>query len=103
VLFNGNMILTPLRLSIGRNLVTFGGEKGLLTSGYCWPNTLKLIAGKPYLVHQALGKGQVIGFADNPNFRAMCPETQRLFLNAVLFGPGHPISQAQAETSQRRE
>ncbi|HYT87256.1 MAG TPA: M14 family zinc carboxypeptidase [Gemmataceae bacterium] len=89
VLFNGNVILTPLKLKDGRNLVSFGAEKQLLVSGYCWPDTLKLIAGKPYLVHQALGKGHVIGFADDPNFRAMCPETQRLFLNAVLLGPGH--------------
>jgi hypothetical protein len=41
------------------------------------------------VVYQSLGAGHVIGFADDPNFRAMCPETQRLFLNAVLFGPGH--------------
>jgi hypothetical protein len=26
---------------------------------------------------------------DDPNFRAMVPATQRFFLNAVFFGPGH--------------
>jgi hypothetical protein len=89
VLFNGNVLLSPLKLTDGRNLVTFVGEGRLLTSGYCWPETLKLAAGKPYLVHQRLGKGHVVGFADDPNFRGLCPETQRLFLNAVLLGPGH--------------
>jgi hypothetical protein len=31
----------------------------------------------------------VVAFTDDPNFRAMYPATQRLFVNAVLFGPGY--------------
>ncbi len=30
-----------------------------------------------------------MAFADDPNYRAMYPALQRLFINAVLFGPGH--------------
>jgi hypothetical protein len=89
VLMNTNIVLTPLRPVDGRNLVTFASWDSVLRSGFCWPDTLKQIAGKPYVVYQSLGEGHVIGFADDPNFRAMCPEVQRLFLNAVLFGPGH--------------
>jgi hypothetical protein len=89
ILMNGNLILAPLKPTDGRNLVTFAPQDKLLTSGFCWPETLKLIAGKPYVVYQSLGDGHVIGFTDDPNFRAMCPETQRLFLNAWLLGPGH--------------
>jgi hypothetical protein len=88
VMFTGNTILAPLKLPAGRNLVTFSEGKGRLTSGYCWPDTLELLAGKPYLCRQALGGGQVVAFADDPNFRAAVPQTQRLFINAVLFGPG---------------
>ncbi|HEX4608215.1 MAG TPA: M14 family zinc carboxypeptidase [Urbifossiella sp.] len=87
VMFTGNTILTPLKLSAGRNLVTFRGGKAGLTSGFCWPDTLELLSGKPYLFRRTLGHGQLIGFADDPNFRACCPETQRLFFNAVMFGP----------------
>ncbi len=99
ILMNGNLILSPLKPTDGRNLVTFAsgpgsgsgsgsGEK-LLTSGFCWPDTLKQLAGKPYVLYQPSGDGHIIAFTDDPNFRAMCPETQRLFLNAVLLGPGH--------------
>ena len=31
----------------------------------------------------------VVAFTDDPNFRAMYPGLQRLFINAALFGPGH--------------
>jgi hypothetical protein len=89
VLFNGNQCLTPFKKPTeGRNLVTFDSEH-VLASGFCWRESIEAIAGKAYLLYQAQGAGHVVAFADDPNFRAMCPEAQRLFLNAVLFGPGH--------------
>jgi hypothetical protein len=89
VLLNSNLILSPLKAVDGRNLVTFSDADKLLRSGFCWPETIKQLAGKPYVLYQANGDGHVIAFTDDPNFRAMCPEVQRLFLNAVLLGPGH--------------
>ncbi len=89
ILFNGSLIVAPLKQADGRNLVTFAPRDQILTSGFCWPDTLKLQAGKPFAVYQSLGAGHVIGFTDDPNFRAMCPQTQRLFVNAMLLGPGH--------------
>jgi hypothetical protein len=41
------------------------------------------------LAYQAKGSGHIIAFADDPNYRAMYPALQRLFVNSVLFGPGH--------------
>ena len=35
-----------------------------------------------------MGRGQIILFADDPNFRGYFWGTSRLFLNAVLLGPG---------------
>jgi hypothetical protein len=89
VLFRGNLILSPPPANKGRSLVTFQEEKKVLVSGFCWPKTLELIGGAPYVVHQPLGKGHVVAFMDDPNFRAMYPSLQRLFINAVMFGPGH--------------
>jgi hypothetical protein len=89
VLVNTNLVLSPLKPMDGRNLVTFAASDNLLRSGFCWPETLKQMAGKPFVLYQSLGDGHVVGFVDDPNFRAMCPEVQRLFLNAVLLGPGH--------------
>jgi hypothetical protein len=87
--FRGNVILTPPEATKGRGLVTFAAPSEILTSGFCWPETVDLVAETPYLIHEPLGSGHVVAFTDDPNFRAMYPATQRLFLNAVLFGPGH--------------
>ena len=83
-----DLILTPLKPTDGRNLVSFA-SRDLLVSGFCWPGTLELMAGKPLVLYQFMGRGHVIAFADDPNFRAMTPTSQRFFLNSVFFGPGH--------------
>ncbi len=89
VFFEGNLIFSPLSPAKGRNLVTFAPPDELLVSGFCWPRTLELMGGKPYVLYQPLGSGHIVAFADDPNYRAMYPELQRLFFNAVMFGPGH--------------
>jgi hypothetical protein len=87
-LITTDLILNPLKPTDGRNLVSFA-TRDLLASGFCWPETLELMAGKPLVLYQSLGRGHVVAFADDPNYRAMAPTTQRFFLNAVFFGPGH--------------
>jgi hypothetical protein len=82
------LVLAPLKPTDGRNLVNFAA-RDLLASGFCWPDTLALLAGKPLVLYQNLGRGHVVAFADDPNYRAMTPAIQRFFLNAVFFGPGH--------------
>lgn len=89
VFYTGNLILKPLSPTTGRNLVTFAPRDKLLSSGFCWPKTLELLAETPYVTYQSVGSGHVIAFTDDPNYRAMYPGVQRLFINAVLFGPGH--------------
>jgi hypothetical protein len=89
VFFNGDTIFTPPAPGKGRSLITFQDQDRVLVSGFCWPKTVELLAGSPYVIHQPLGEGHIIAFADDPNFRAMYPALQRLFLNAVMFGPGH--------------
>jgi hypothetical protein len=34
----------------------------------------------------AVGKGRVVMFADNPNFRGTAYGTNRMFLNAIFLG-----------------
>jgi hypothetical protein len=89
VAFSGNVIFAPISPTKGRQIVTFASRKEVLTSGFCWPETLDLLAGKPYLIYQPLGRGHVVAFADDPNYRAASPTLQQLFFNAVLFGAGH--------------
>jgi hypothetical protein len=32
------------------------------------------------------GRGRIVGFADNPNFRAFWFGTNKLFMNSIFFG-----------------
>jgi len=34
-----------------------------------------------------VGRGHVILFPDDPNFRLLWPRLTRMFMNAVFFGP----------------
>ncbi|MBI3411899.1 MAG: hypothetical protein HY040_26510 [Planctomycetes bacterium] len=85
--YSGNLVFAPLKEIDGKNLIAFGEQKDLLVSGYCWPQTLQMLPGRPYALYQPLGRGHVIAFADDPNYRAFSPQLQRLFFNAVFFGP----------------
>lgn len=57
-----------------------------LMAGYISEENLKLIPDSPAIGLSAYGKGMIISFNDNPNFRAYWYGTQRLFLNALFFG-----------------
>ena len=89
VFFAGNIILSPTVETGGRSIVSFGQREGLVTSGFCWPKTLDLLAETPFVVHRSMGRGHIIAFTDDPNFRSMYPALQRLFINAAMFGAGH--------------
>ena len=61
-------------------------KKQPLLSGFIRPEHLKALTGMPEVICQSAGKGQVICFADDPNFRSIWYAGTRLFMNAVLFG-----------------
>ncbi len=42
--------------------------------------------GRPAVIVEYVGRGRVVAFAEDPNFRAYWYGSQRLFLNAVFFG-----------------
>ena len=88
VFVTGNMFFAPPDPEKGRSVVRFAAAEGILASGFCFPETKQLLAGTTYLAHFAQGEGHVIAFAGDPNYRAMYPGLQRLFINACLFGPG---------------
>ena len=43
---------------------------------------------EPGTPDQPVGRGQVVAFAEDPNYRAYSEATQLLFMNAVLLGQG---------------
>ena len=56
--------------------------------GLLWPEAAGRLALTAYLVRESKGRGQVILFASDPAFRGVAFGTQRLLLNAVMWGPG---------------
>ncbi|MCP9201227.1 M14 family metallopeptidase [Gramella sp. GC03-9] len=60
-------------------------EKPLL-SGYISKPNLDSIASTVPFKHSSLGRGEVIMFTDNTNFRAFWYGTNKLLMNAIFFG-----------------
>ena len=89
VFYTGRIVLSPTKEMHGRSLVSFAGRENLLSSGFCWPTSLDLLAESPYVVYRSKRQGHVIAFTDDPNFRAMYPSLQRFFINAAMFGAAH--------------
>ncbi len=87
-LVNGRSIFTPIKRDKGVNSAYFIGPNELLASGYMWEENRKQLAYKPLIIVQREGRGQVIAFTADPNFRATMDGMNVLFLNAVLRGPG---------------
>ena len=59
----------------------------LKLAGFMWPESAPALARTPYAWIERVGRGQMIFFADDPNFRATQLSTLRLFFNAVVLGP----------------
>ncbi len=89
VLIEGNRVFAPLKLNSGRNVGIYGTKDQLIASGLIWPEAQDILVQKAFLMHQPFGQGHVIGFAEDPNYRAFTESTMLLFMNAVLLGPGY--------------
>jgi len=89
VLASGRAIFTPIKLDKGFNAVYFAGPDQLLASGYMWEQNRKQLAYKPFVVVERSGRGNVIGFTEDPNFRGYMDGLNLLFVNAVFRGAAH--------------
>ena len=58
-------------------------------SGLVWDDVRDLLAQKAFVMHQPMGKGHVVAFAEGPNYRGYAEATELLFMNAVLLGPAY--------------
>ncbi len=59
-------------------------------SGHAWSESVERLPGSVFLYEERVGQGRVIGFAEDPNFRAYHRGVDRLFLNAVVLGVSAP-------------
>ncbi len=88
ILVTGSRVFGPVTLDRGTNVGRYGEVDSLVLSGVVWEEAKPQLANKAYLVHQPVGRGQLVAFAEDPNYRAYSEATQLLFMNAVLLGPG---------------
>jgi hypothetical protein len=89
VMMTGRTIYTPVKLDKGVNAAYFAAPDQLMVSGYMWAENRKQLAFKPFEVVQREGRGNVVGFTADPNFRGYMDGLNVLFLNAVFLGPAH--------------
>lgn len=74
-----------------------------LLSGYASDKRLEELKGTPMMTAERMGRGAVVLFADNPNFRATYLGTEKLFLNALFFSTAFDRSFADDEEAQAVE
>jgi hypothetical protein len=74
----------------GANVGAFPAEPELELAGFMWPEAKRALARTLYLWTEPAGRGKLVLFADDPNFRASQLSTLRLFFNAVVLGPSMP-------------
>ena len=74
--------------TINWSQIPSGYDLSVRMSGLVWPEASQRIANSAYLTREKIGKGQIILFSGEPNFRGSALGTNRLWLNAVVYGSG---------------
>jgi hypothetical protein len=85
----GPAIYAPVKADKGINAAYYDAADKLVASGHLWAENQKQMAFKPLVVSGTSGRGVVVGFTQDPNFRAIEDGLNILFLNAVFRGPAH--------------
>lgn len=86
---SGRTIFAPIKSDRGVNAAVYAGPDELLASGYLWEENRKQLAYKPLVVTGRQGRGVVVAFTADPNYRAYVDGLNIFFLNAVFRGPAH--------------
>ena len=87
VFANSDRVLTvPKDLIAGEAVVRFAEAKRVRLAGYFWPEMPDRIGGSPWLWTERVGRGRVVAFAHDPNFRDLFRGLLPIFANAVLLG-----------------
>jgi hypothetical protein len=77
--------------SSGRRVVgSYAAADELRISGHLWPESAERLPESVFLYEEIVGRGRVILFPEDPNFRAYWRGANRLFLNAVVLSPSAP-------------
>jgi hypothetical protein len=80
--------------AINWSTIPQGHDLNVRMSGLLWPEAASRIANSAYVTRERVGKGQVILFSGQPNFRGSTRGVGRLWLNALVYGAGLGTSAA---------
>lgn len=84
---NSERILTvPKDLAAGEAVIRFAVKERVRLAGYFWPEMPERVALSPWLWTERVGRGRVIAFAHDANFRDLFRGLLPIFGNAVLLG-----------------
>jgi hypothetical protein len=86
LVFSDRVYTTPKDFRPGEIVLKFAPLKSLRIAGYVWPEVPERLAESPFLWTERLGRGRVIAFTGDPNFRDMWRGMYPLFANAVMLG-----------------
>jgi hypothetical protein len=82
----GTTYALPADLRPGEAVLRYAPEPRLRLAGYLWPEAPARLAGAPYLWTERVGRGRVIAFAGDPNYRDLWRGLLPVFANAVFLG-----------------
>jgi hypothetical protein len=71
----------------GQHAAAYADFSSVKLAGFMWPEVQQAMARTLFAWVEPAGRGNVILFADDPNFRATQLSTLRMFFNAVFLGP----------------
>jgi hypothetical protein len=100
---SGRTIYAPIKLDKGVNAAVFAGPEELLASGYLWEENRKQLAYKPLVVAARSGRGVVVAFTSDPNYRAYVDGMNLFLLNAVFRGHARAARGAGFEHEEDRQ
>lgn len=83
-LFRSNVVFDPPRK--GALVARISPEQAIL-AGFAFDEAREALKGGAFLWDETLGRGHVIGFADDVTFRTFLHGTHRLFLNSITILP----------------
>ncbi len=84
---SGNRVFAaPASVNPGEVVLRYAPASSLRLAGYLWPEAPERLAGSPYLWTERVGRGRVIAFSGDPNYRDLWRGMLPLFANAVFLG-----------------
>jgi hypothetical protein len=89
VMMDSNRIFPLIKLDKGTNVAVYAPEDKFFVSGFMFDDVRRQLPNKAYLMHLPTGRGHVIAFAEDPNYRAFMDGLNVMMMNALFLAPGH--------------